>query len=50
MAQKFDRVLGIIFRVVGFIMPMENIFHRTPVHNIVQLASGTVALVMSRRE
>lgn len=53
MAQKFVRVLGIIFiilGVVGFIMPMENIFHLTPVHNIVHLASGAVALVMSRTE
>lgn len=51
MAQKFVKVLGIIFLilgVVGFILPMPDIFHLTPVHNIVHLVSGVVALVMAR--
>ncbi len=51
MAQKFVKVLGIIFLilgVVGFILPMPDIFHLTPVHNIVHLVSGIVALVMAR--
>ncbi|MBY6037643.1 DUF4383 domain-containing protein [Fictibacillus nanhaiensis] len=53
MAQKFVKVLGIIFiilGIVGFILPLESIFHLTPVHNIVHLASGFVALLMSGTE
>jgi hypothetical protein len=53
MAVKFVKVLGIIFLVlgiVGFVLPMEGIFHLTPVHNVVHLASGVVALIMSKTE
>lgn len=53
MAQKFVKVLGIIFLVlgiVGFVLPMEGIFHLTPMHNIVHLASGIIGLIMSNTE
>ncbi|MCQ6267077.1 DUF4383 domain-containing protein [Fictibacillus sp. WQ 8-8] len=52
-ARIFVRTLGIIFIVlgiVGFIIPMEGLFHLTPVHNIVHLASGIVAIIMSGTE
>ena len=51
MAQKFIKVLGIIFLVlgvVGFVLPLPDVFHLTPVHNIVHLVSGVVALLMAR--
>lgn len=53
MASKFVKVLGIIFIVlgiVGFFLPMENIFQLTVVHNIVHLASGLIALAVSGSE
>ncbi len=53
MARIFVRTLGIIFIVlgiVGFILPREGLFHLTPVHNIVHLASGIVAIIMSGAE
>ncbi|RDI38497.1 DUF4383 domain-containing protein [Falsibacillus pallidus] len=53
MAQKFTKGLGVIFillGIVGFILPMEGIFHLTPMHNIVHLASGIIALIMSGTE
>lgn len=53
MATKFAKILGIIFiilGVVGFFMPMENIFDLTLAHNIVHLLSGIIALVVSGSE
>lgn len=53
MAKKFVKVLGIIFLVlgvVGFFIPFEDIFHLTPVHNIVHLLSGAIALMVSGSE
>jgi uncharacterized membrane protein HdeD (DUF308 family) len=53
MASKFVRVLGIIFivlGVVGFVLPLEAIFHLTPVHNIVHLASGMIGVLVSGSE
>lgn len=53
MAQKFVRVLGIIFiilGIVGFFLPMEGFFHLTMTHNIIHLASGIIALIMSGTE
>jgi uncharacterized membrane protein HdeD (DUF308 family) len=53
MASKFVKVLGIVFiilGVVGFFLPMEGLFHLTTSHNIVHLASGVVALIMSSSE
>ncbi|WP_162920102.1 DUF4383 domain-containing protein [Paenisporosarcina cavernae] len=53
MARKFVQVLGIIFiilGVVGFFLPMEDIFHLTTMHNIVHLVSGIIALIMARSE
>ncbi|WNB93019.1 DUF4383 domain-containing protein [Bacillus sp. NEB1478] len=53
MASKFVKVLGIVFiilGVVGFFLPMEGIFHLTTSHNIVHLASGIIALIMSSSE
>ncbi|MDR7074254.1 DUF4383 domain-containing protein [Fictibacillus barbaricus] len=53
MASKFVKVLGIVFLilgVVGFFLPMEGIFHLTTSHNIVHLASGIIALIMSSSE
>ncbi|ASN03529.1 DUF4383 domain-containing protein [Virgibacillus necropolis] len=53
MASKFAKVLGIIFiilGIVGFFMPMENIFDLTVAHNIVHLLSGIIALAVSSNE
>ncbi len=53
MAAKFVRILGIIFIVlgiVGFILPMEAIFHLTPMHNIVHLLSGVIGVAASSNE
>ncbi|MFC7372820.1 DUF4383 domain-containing protein [Fictibacillus iocasae] len=53
MAKIYVRGLAIIFLalgVIGFVFPMEEIFHLTPVHNIVHLASGIVGLLMSGSE
>lgn len=50
MAQMFAKVLGVVFillGIVGFILPMEGLFHLTTVHNIVHLVSGIVAIAMS---
>jgi hypothetical protein len=53
MASKFVKVLGVVFiilGVIGFILPMEGLFHLTPIHNVIHLVSGGVALVMSSSE
>ncbi|WP_246944541.1 DUF4383 domain-containing protein [Bacillus pinisoli] len=53
MASKFARTLGIIFIVsgiVGFFLPLEAIFHLTPVHNIVHLLSGVIGVAVSGSE
>ncbi|WP_430788949.1 DUF4383 domain-containing protein [Virgibacillus flavescens] len=53
MASVFAKVLGIIFiilGVVGFFIPMENIFDLTVAHNIVHLLSGVIALALSSSE
>jgi uncharacterized membrane protein HdeD (DUF308 family) len=53
MASKFVKVLGIVFLflgVIGFVLPMEEIFHLTPIHNVIHIVSGIVALVMSTSE
>lgn len=53
MASKFVKVLGIVFLilgVIGFVLPMEDLFHLTPIHNVIHLASGIVALIMSTSE
>jgi hypothetical protein len=53
MAKTFVKGLSIIFivlGVIGFFFPMVSVFHLTPVHNIVHLASGIVGLIMSSSE
>ncbi|RZT21915.1 MULTISPECIES: DUF4383 domain-containing protein [Fictibacillus] len=53
MASKFVKVLGIVFLilgVIGFVFPMEGLFHLTPIHNVIHIVSGIVALVMSSSE
>lgn len=53
MAKMFAKVLGIIFiilGIVGFLMPMENIFDLTVAHNMVHLLSGIIALAVSGSE
>jgi uncharacterized membrane protein HdeD (DUF308 family) len=53
MASKFVKVLGVVFLilgVVGFVFPMEELFHLTPIHNVIHIVSGIVALIMSSSE
>lgn len=53
MASKFVKVLGIVFLilgVIGFVFPMEGLFHLTPIHNVIHIISGIVALFMSSSE
>ncbi|WML48388.1 DUF4383 domain-containing protein [Neobacillus sp. PS3-34] len=53
MAKKFARILGVIFVVtgiVGFFFPLEKVFDLTTTHNIVHLATGIIALLVSGSE
>ncbi|WP_163103435.1 DUF4383 domain-containing protein [Peribacillus alkalitolerans] len=53
MAKNFVRILGTIFvltGIVGFFFPFENVFDLTTSHNIVHLASGVIALLVSGSE
>ncbi|MFZ3589109.1 DUF4383 domain-containing protein [Bacillus sp. DJP31] len=53
MAAKFVRVLSLVFivlGVIGFFLPLEAIFHLTPVHNSVHLLSGVIGLWASSSE
>jgi uncharacterized membrane protein HdeD (DUF308 family) len=53
MASRFIKIVGIIFIVlgiVGFFLPLEAIFHLTPMHNIVHLLSGIIGVSVSGSE
>jgi hypothetical protein len=47
MAQTLCRIAGVVFLVAGlagFAMPHLLGFHRTPIHNVVHIATGAAAL------
>lgn len=53
MAKMFMRVIGIVFvilGIVGFVFPMEGLFHLTYVHNVIHLVTGVIALGVSGNE
>jgi uncharacterized membrane protein HdeD (DUF308 family) len=53
LVKTFVKVLGIVFLilgVIGFIFPMHDLLHLTPIHNVIHLVSGIAALIMSSSE
>ncbi len=53
MARSFMRVVGIILvlvGLVGFVEPFNGIFNLTPMHDVVHLLTGAVALAVSGSE
>ncbi|RDI45444.1 DUF4383 domain-containing protein [Falsibacillus pallidus] len=53
MAKKFVGLLGVVFillGIIGFFVQFDGIFHLTPMHNIVHLVSGIIALICTTSE